>query len=121
MIAKFNIKWNFAGAIIFIVLFVMSLVVNIVYINRQDKFGTIDIQKIITHEAQKLASIYPKGDVPTEKLRGLIDSIQDNIQRVSHDKKIILLSRTVVLSGNVPDYTESFIKELGNESFEQIQ
>lgn len=113
MIAKLNKKWCIAVA--FMSLFIILLIVNIAYISRQDTFGTIDVHKIITYEAQKLASIYPKGDVPTEKLRGLIDSIQDNIQRVTHNKKIILLSRTAVLSGNVPDYTESFIKELENE------
>lgn len=88
-------------------------------LGKLNKFGTIDVQKIITHEAKNLASIYPKGDVPTEKLHGLIDSIRDNIQKVAQDKKIVLLAKGAVLSGNVPDYTDSFIKELEDESGEQ--
>lgn len=119
MINKINPRWLIFISFALISMIFISIIVNLVLIGKPNKFGTIDLPKIITFEAQKLASIYPKGEVPSEKLRGLIDSIQGNIQRIALDKKIILLVKSAVLSGNVPDYTDSFIKELEDESSEQ--
>ncbi len=85
---------------------------------KSNEFGTIDVQKLISAEAQKLASIYPKGDVPPEKLQALIESIRGNIQNFTRNKKVILFAKGAVLSGNIPDYTESIIKGLEEGSHE---
>lgn len=119
MTTQINTKWIYVISIVFIIVFFISIIVILVPMTRTDKIGTIDIQKIITHEAQKLATIYPKGDVPTDKLHGLIDTIRDNIQKVAQDKKIIFLAKGAVLSGNVPDYTDNFINELEDKSDEK--
>ncbi len=85
---------------------------------KSTEIGTIDVQKLVTIEAQKLASNYPKGDVPPEKLRVIIENIRGNIQDFTSKRKIILLSKTAVLSSNVPDYTEDFIKVEHEENHE---
>ncbi len=77
---------------------------------KSPEIGTVDIQKLVAIEAQKLAKNYPKGDVPPEKLRVIIENIRASVQEFTAKRKIILLSKAAVLSSNVLDYTEDFIK-----------
>lgn len=78
-------------------------------------FGTVDMQKLINSEAQKLVSIYPKGEVPQEKLQGLIVHVRAIIQDAAQKKNMILISKSAILSNNVSDYTDLIIKALEDE------
>lgn len=112
MISKINIKYTSYVAVIFLISALILLMIGFFGFKKPDRLGIIDVQKIISYQAKKLAEIYPKGEVPPEKLRALIGSIQSSIQKLAENNRIILLSSTVVLSGAVPDYTESLMKEL---------
>lgn len=70
--------------------------------------GVVDIQKLITNQAQYLASHYPKGQVPKEKLREAVEDLKETLDTWAYSHKTILIARRAVWGGPVPDYTESF-------------
>ncbi len=100
------------------IVLLVSITFNCRFLMKVHDFGTVDVQKLINIEAQKLASIYPKGEVPQEKLQALIDHVRAIVQNTAQKRNMVLLSKGVVLSLNVPDCTDLIIKALEDELHE---
>lgn len=69
-------------------------------------FGVVDVQRIIAEQAKNLASQYPQGQVPKEKLRETVEEIKETLDAWAHSRKIVLIAKGALWGGQVPDYTE---------------
>ena len=76
---------------------------------KQPKIGLVDAQLLITNQAQKIASLYPNGNLPPEKLLQLAEQIKSSVETHAKNNNIILLAKGAVWGGKLPDYTENII------------
>lgn len=115
MIINIKMEWILAILLVFLI----SIAFNFRFLWKSHQFGVVDIQKLVSLEAQKLAALYPHGDVPFDELQGLTNKIRENIEDLTRNKNLILFSKGAVYSSNLVDYTEILMKDLKNEPSEQ--
>ncbi len=82
---------------------------------KQPKIGLVDAQLLITNQAQKIASLYPNGNLPPEKLLQLAEQIKSSVETHAKNNNIILLAKGAVWGGKLLDYTENIIAALKEE------
>jgi|JI6StandDraft_1071083.scaffolds.fasta_scaffold183412_2 hypothetical protein len=99
-------KFVILGMIIWLLVITIFLLI----ITQKQKIGLIDSQMLITNQAQKIASLYPKGNVPTEKLQQLADQIKNSVDFYARANNIILLAKHAVWGGDLPNYTQNIIE-----------
>jgi hypothetical protein len=79
------------------------------------KFGTVDMQTLLSDQSQKLAKAYPDGTVPNGVMQQVVQEMKEVIHDYGVDQDITLFAKGAVLSGELPDYTDSF-KEILSDS-----
>ncbi|MEI6627996.1 MAG: hypothetical protein WCN27_01125 [Alphaproteobacteria bacterium] len=83
--------------------------------NTSKKLGTVDMQHLLSEQSQKLAKAYPSGTVPSGVMQQVVEEIKAVVASFGQEQKLTLLAKGAVLSGELPDYTETF-KEILNET-----
>jgi len=83
--------------------------------HKQPKIGLVDTQLLISNQAQKIASLYPNGNLSSEKLLQLADQIKRSVETHAKANNIILLAKGAVWGSELPDYTENIIAALKEE------
>ena len=94
---------------------VIALCLGLSNTNTNKKLGTVDMQHLLSEQSQKLAKAYPSGTVPSGVMQQVIEEIKSVIASFGQEQKLTLLAKGAVLSGELPDYTETF-KEILKES-----
>ena len=87
---------------------VMAICLGLSNTNTSKKLGTVDMQRLLSEQSQKLAKAYPSGTVPPGVMQQVIEEIKAVIDSFGQDQKLTLLAKGAVLSGELPDYTETF-------------
>jgi len=92
---------------------VISLIlIGFIVVKRSPSLGVVDTQRLIGEQAKVLAKDYPKGNVPKQKLHGLIDGIRDDIQTFGKEHGVMLFAKGSLLSGDFVDYTDQILHTL---------
>ena len=92
-----------------IVSFSISLVaIGLSFLKSPEKFATVDIQAILSEQSQQFAQNYPTGRVPQSVMQQAVDEIKTAIDEHGQIQKVTFLAKGAVLSGDLPDYTETF-------------
>ncbi|MFZ4077139.1 MAG: hypothetical protein ACOYKA_04045 [Legionellaceae bacterium] len=81
--------------------------------------GTVDMQALLSNQSLQLAQSFPNGQVPPGVMQQVVEDIKTVIKDFGQDKKITLLAKGAVLSGELPDYTQEIIKESPPQEAEQ--
>lgn len=79
------------------------------------RLATIDLQRLISIKAQKLAERYPNGKVPSEKLNNIAESLRQQIVVFSKSKNRVFLNKKIVFCSDLPDETEDIVKLMLDE------
>ena len=80
-----------------------------------ERFGLVDTQAIVSLEAQRSLALYPKNQLPPEKINEIARRLKKRVAEFAEANQIILLAQAVVWGGTLPDYTESVIQWLKTE------
>ena len=83
--------------------------------NTNTKLGTVDMQHLLSEQSQKLAKAYPSGTVPQGVMEQVVEEIKAVVASFGQEEKLTLLAKGAVISGELPDYTETF-KDILNET-----
>lgn len=94
---------------------VISLCLGLSNTNTSKKLGTVDMQRLLSEQSQKLAKAYPSGTVPPGVMQQVIEEIKAVIELYGQDQKLTLLAKGAVISCDLPDYTGTF-KDILNET-----
>ncbi len=97
---------------ILLILLLVILSTNLWQVLNKETLGTVDIQQIISSQAETLAISYPKGNVPEVRLQQLIDHLQKTLETYAQKNRLTLFPKGLVLSGIIPDYTATFLEQL---------
>jgi len=92
-------------------LFILSLFF-IWEVRQREAPGIIDTQAVVAIEAQKIVSLYPKGDIPPEKLQQLVEQLKSKVEAFAKSQNITLFAKGAVWGGSLPDYTDLVIESL---------
>ena len=104
------------GLVAVIILSVLSCLLGFSNM-RAKNFGLVDMQILLQEQSQMLAKAYPNGRVPQAIMHQVVEEIKTIIKDFGQDQKITLLAKGVVLSEDLPDYTE-VLKEISNEKLQ---
>ena len=85
---------------------------NVWQLVRETKFAMVDAQYIVNTEAQKLAKLYPKGNVPELKLQQLVNRLRSVVEDYAEKNKVIVIAKGALMGGVLPDYTEVILEKL---------
>jgi hypothetical protein len=97
--------------------FSISLVaIGLSFLKSSEKFGTVDIQAILSEQSQQFAQNYPTGRVPQSVMQQAVDEIKAAIDEHGKIQKVTFLAKGAVLSGDLPDYTEELRGQLNEKS-----
>ena len=77
--------------------------------------GFVDVQALVTIEAEKLAKKYPKGDVPENLMEKALEVLKIRSQQFSKEHGVNLLVKGAIWSGAYSDYTDRMIEYLKEE------
>ena len=108
-----KLAYNFL--ILAVMLWLWLITVMLLRTLKQPKIGLVDAQLLIANQAKKIASLYPNGNLPPEKLLQLAEQIKSSVETHATDHNIILLAKGAVWGGTLPDYTENIIAALKEE------
>lgn len=102
-------------AIILGVLLLLAILLNVRTQLISYHFGLVDIQALVSLEAEKLARLYPDGNVPLNKLQVLASQLKQSLEQFSQKRHFILFAKGTVFAADLQDYTETIKEELENE------
>ena len=80
--------------------------------SKPQSLGTVDTRLIITEEAKRIAKEDPTAHTSVMKMRAIADKIEEQIHHWGKVHKLTLLQKQSVLSGNLPDYTQTILNSL---------
>ena len=95
------------------VLSIISLTFSL--LNKPIKFATVNTRMIIAEQAKKLAKEDPKAHTSLIKMRSVADKIEAKIAQWGEVHKVTLLAKPAILSGTLPDYTQTILSSLTKE------
>lgn len=78
-------------------------------------FGLVDIQALVSIEAEKLAHLYPDGNVPLERLQAFTSQLKQSLEQFAQKRRLILFAKGAVYRCDLQDYTEVIKEEFENE------
>ncbi len=81
----------------------------------QKPLAVVDVQALVSVEAQKALALYPKNQLPPEKLHEIAMHLKKRVEAFAEAQKITLLAQGAVWGGTLPDYTESVMEWLKKE------
>ena len=75
------------------------------------RFGVVDMQVLISTQAQQLISKH-QANVPNETLQATLIRIKEVLRTYSEQHNIILLSKNLVVEGDLNDVTPAILEKL---------
>lgn len=84
--------------------------------SKQVMFGTVDTRLIVSAEAKRLAKQDPNAHTSIMKIRAIADKIEGQVEHWGKAHKLTLLQKQSVLSGTLPDYTQTILNALETEN-----
>jgi methionine synthase II (cobalamin-independent) len=106
-----EIKYQRLNLISLITVFIVSIAAFWLGVSNASskKLGIVDMQVLIQVQSQQLSKAYPNGQVPPKIMQQVVEEIKTVIKDFGQDKKITLLAKGAVLSGEYPDYTQEIL------------
>ncbi len=83
--------------------------------------GIVDAHALVSLEAQKALALYPKNQLPPEKLHEIAMHLKKRVEAFAAEQKIILLAQGAVWGGALPDYTESVMEWLKQGEISDVE
>lgn len=79
---------------------------------KKPEFGTLDTAHLISLKAQDLARKSPNDRVSQHRIRQATEDMQFEINLWCKAKNVVLLSKGMVMGGQIPDYTPEIVSYL---------
>lgn len=92
-----------------------AIIVILLLIVKKPKIGVVDSQALIASQAQKIASFYPNGNLPSEQLQLVAHQIKTAITAYAKARNLILLAKGAVWGGEIVDHTDNLINMFKQE------
>ena len=109
-------KKNMRNYLLILSLWILVLTVGFLFQSMPKKvYGVIDTQSIVAIEAQKIAALYSKNDIPPEKLQIIAEKLKEKVEFFANKQNLVLLAKGAVWGGDFPDYTDRVIEFLQEE------
>ncbi len=100
-------------ALIYSVITSLILVVGcgVFWSARKPIFAVVDMNRLISQRAQKLAKLNLTGDqskrkIMTQQIRDLSTNLKEDLDDFAKENGVIILSKGSVAGGQLPDFTE---------------
>lgn len=102
------VKWLYNSIIVGLLLILLW------HTLQQPKLGVVDVNLIVTKQAQTLAKVAGER-VANNKLPQVASKIKMTIDRYAKGQRLLLLAKNVVLNQGLPDHTNKIMAELDLE------
>lgn len=96
---------------------ILSILTLCIFPLRDTPLATVDMKEVISTQAVELGKQYPDGQISPQVMQHLITEIKEQMNDIAKAKHVTLITKGVVLSENLPDYTET-VKEALSKVFQ---
>jgi hypothetical protein len=89
------------------------IAISLVLCQTKERFGVVDAGVLVALQAKEIAKSYPNGQLPPEKLERISKNLKEKVQIWGDNRGLTLLAKGAVWSGQLPDYTDEILVEMG--------